>query len=216
MKKKTKNKFNLPIVIISFLAIAIIIVTIAIFNTFKSSTLDILVAPASATVTIDNKIYKNGTHKFYPGTYHVKIEKENFTTKELDITLNNNEISTLYTYLLESDGSYSWYLSHKDDSMLLTKIGDKTSENLAKSYLETYNITKDLPIIYANYDSSWNYTEFRIDGGNFSECKTDFCLKISDTTGGNYNAALSILKDKGYDPSTYEILYINTPIKPLE
>lgn len=85
----------------------------------------------------------------------------------------------------------------------------------AKTYSEAHPIMAGLPIIYAHYDANYNYTEFRIDGGEFSGCKTNFCLKITDTTGGNYDAALEKIRESGFNPEDFQILYEYTPIKEL-
>lgn len=93
---------------------------------------------------------------------------------------------------------------------------DRAADRAAKAYREAHPIIIALPIIYANYDESYNYTEFRIDGGEFPECSTDFCLKITDTTGGNYAHARELIKNSGYSPDDYEIIYEYKPITPLE
>lgn len=86
----------------------------------------------------------------------------------------------------------------------------------AKTYSEAHPIIAKLPIIYAHYDANYNYTEFRIDGGEFSGCKTNFCLKVTDTTGGNYDAALEKIREAGFNPDDFQILYEYTPIVPLD
>ena len=54
-----------------------------------------------------------------------------------------------------------------------------------------------------------------IDGGMFDGCEGTFCLKITDTTGGNYERAIQMIKEKGFNPDDYEIIYENKPITPL-
>lgn len=85
----------------------------------------------------------------------------------------------------------------------------------AKSYSNNHPIIEKLPIIYANYDAQYNYTEYRIDGGEFEGCKTNFCLKITDTTGGNYEAALNKIREAGFNPNDFQILYEYQPIEKL-
>ena len=211
--KKEKNLVLISI--ITFLTISILAVAYAIFHSFKSSTLEILVAPESATITLNDKEIKNGIYHLYPGDYEIIIKKENFESKTFNIKLEKNETKKLYTYLLEKDGSYSWYINNRSDALLLNKIGAYESSISSSSYLESYPISKVLPIIYASYDESYNYTEFRIDGGFFDECEKNFCLKISDTTGGNYEAALEKIREKNFNPSDYKIIYVETPIVPL-
>ena len=73
---------------------------------------------------------------------------------------------------------------------------------------------ESLPLVYEKYFN--NYTEYvyyRIDGGEYEGCKTDYCLKITDFTGGNYDRALKLMQDKGYNPDDYEIIYFDSSQK---
>ena len=140
---------------------------------------------------------------------------EGFESKEEKIVLEPNTTTKYYTYLMPTDGSFKWYLEHEEDMMILNTIGDAEANVNATNYLEKYPIVDALPIIYANYDKEWNYTEFRVDGGKFNECKEAFCLKITDTTGGNKDSALKMIRDKGFNPEDYEIIYQYEPILPL-
>ena len=199
-----------------FIVVVIIAIVFAILESRKSAALEILVAPLSAEVKIDGKSYKNGTYRFEPGEVNVVISKEGFRTEERTLKLEPNTKVKLYTYILPLDGSFDWYLEHEEDAMILTAIGDAEADADSTLYLEKYPIINVLPIIYANYDENWNYTEFRIDGGMFENCERDFCLKITDTTGGNYEKATKLIVENGYEPNKYEILYEYKPIVPLE
>ena len=77
----------------------------------------------------------------------------------------------------------------------------------SESYTEKYPIIKDLPIVVAEYDAEYNYTEYRIDGGKDSLCSENFCLYVTDYTGAGLDAARQTIKDKGYNPDDFEIHY---------
>lgn len=214
--EKEKNRKNLMIIaVVGFLLFSVIAIILAIIDGRKSATLDLLVAPSSATITIDGKTYKNGTYRFVPGEIKVIISKEGFKTEEKTVALEANVTTKLYTYIMPIDGSFEWYLQHEDEQLLLNTIGDNEASEASASYLEKYPVVNELPIVYANYDKEYNYTEFRIDGGMFDGCKKDFCLKITDTTGGNRDAALEMLKKRGVDVDDYEIIYEYVPIEEL-
>ena len=104
----------------------------------------------------------------------------------------------------------------ENEDISATTNNDRTADAKQKAFLEKYPIINELPIIYAYYDEQYNYTEFRIDGGTFDECSKDFCLKITDTTGGNYDFAKELIKNAGFNPDDYELLYEYKPITPLE
>ena len=206
-----KNK-KLIIGIISLLIVLIIFAITALTIYFTNTTeIEIAVAPASATILIDNKTYQNGNVRIPSGKHSVKIEKEGFNTNEF--TFDTENTNKLYAYILEKDNGYTWYLNHQEDDILLAKIGSYLSSIEAANYQNKYPISLSLPIIYANYDKDYNYTEYRIDGGSFDACNSDFCIKITDTTGGNYEAALQKIRDAGFNPEDYQILYEYKPIE---
>lgn len=205
------KKYPIPVIGLITLTFVTVILFITAISMKDTTEIEIRVAPISATVSIDGKTYQNGTFRIPSGIHNVKIEKSGFQTKEF--TFDTNVSDKLYSYLVENDGSYNWYLNHNEDSILLTSIGDYESKIASGNYTKNYPIIQILPIIYANYDKEYNYTEYRIDGGSFDDCKTDFCIKITDTTGGNYDAAIEKIRETGFNPNNYQILYEYKPIK---
>ena len=211
---KSLFKKHLVLIIIFSVLIFITLILFIVALSLKDTTeVEIRIAPSSATVTIDGKEYQNGTFRISSGNHQVKIEKAGFEAKEF--SFNTAETTKVYSYLIETDGSYNWYLNHQDDALLLTSIGDYESHLKSASYAKKYPISTILPIIYANYDEAYNYTEYRIDGGEFPGCNSDFCIKITDTTGGNYDAAIQKLKETNFNPGDYQIIYEYTPIEEL-
>ncbi len=194
----------------------LILIFIGIIMSKPNATLDILVTPLSAKILINDEEYSNGTYNLEPGEIMAVISKDGFTSQEIKLDLVEGETTKLYTYLLPADGSFDWYLNHEEDMMVLNTIGDAIAYEEGMSYIEKNPIIEILPIIYADYDKNWNYTEFRVDGGKFDKCEKAFCLKITDTTGGNYEAALGLIREKGFDPEDFEIIYEYKPITPLE
>ena len=207
-----KNIKSTPIRLTLLLTAVIAIFSIVLTVVFHSTTreVEILVAPTSATVTINGKSYENGKHRLPSGEVSVHIEKPNFISQ--DFTFNTNKNDKLYAYLLQTDGTFSWYESHQEDDIIMSAIGSREATKEAATYSDKYPVASQLPIIFAEYDDKYNYTEFRIDGGKFENCSSDFCLKVTDTTGGNFDIAKELLEEKGINPEDYEILYEYAPI----
>lgn len=179
-----------------------------------TSEVEILVAPESATVSINGKTYKNGTYKLPRGTVSVHIEKDGFPSKDyiFDTSINGK----IYDFLLPENGSFSWYETHPEDAIILTAIGDYEADLSARDFLSKNPILEYLPIIVAEYNQNNDYVEFRIDGGKFENCDSDFCLKITDSTGGNLDYARTKIRELGFEPNSFEIIYEYDPIIPLE
>lgn len=207
------KKYPFVFIGLSLLIFFSIILLITALNMRPSVEITLLVAPSSATTTIDGKTYQNGTFNIEPGEHQVHIEKDGFISQ--DFSFNTLATTKIYAYLKQQDGSYSWYQNHPEDSQILTQIGDYQADQEADLYAKKYPITQILPLIYAHYDENYNYTEFRIDGGKFAGCDSDFCLKITDSTGGNLELAKSKIKDSGFSPEDYQILYEYKPVQQL-
>ena len=212
--KKNIVKYPIPaVIIVSLVFFASVLVLTAIGMNPKAK-VEVLVAPASANITINGKSYKNGTYDLPKGEVYVKIEKDGFNTKEYKFNTAQND--KLYDYLLQKDGTWSWYLEHQDDALILNSIGDREAEEMSSSYLAKYPILEKLPIIVSEYDDNDNYIEFRIDGGKDENCDEDFCLIFTDSTGDNLDYAKEKIREIGFNPSNYQIIYTYTPITPLE
>ncbi len=213
MLKNTSTNKLIRLALILFALITVVVILFAIISQSNTREVEILVAPTSATVTIDGKTYENGTYRLPAGELTVRIEKPNFITQTFTFDTIKND--RLYAYLLQQDGTFSWYETHQEDDVIMSAIGSREAAARAEAYSQKFPITTLLPIIFAEYDEKYNYTEFRIDGGKFEGCHSDFCLKVTDSTGGNFDIAKELLLEKGINPTDYEILYEYTPIVPL-
>lgn len=208
------SKHPLSAIILVTLIFATSVLVIVALNIKSTTKVEILVTPESSEITINGKTYQNGTFDLPVGKLSVSIKKSGFETQEF--TFDSATSNKIYTYLLQSDGTYSWYDEHPEDSSIMTTISDYQADQTAASYTEKNPLIDKLPIVIAEYDQEYNYTEYRIDGGKFDGCKTDFCLKVTDTTGGNLDAAKEQIKSIGYNPDNYQIIYEYVPIIPLE
>lgn len=221
MPQDTKN--NRILFISGIVAIAVIfIVIIALFirNLFYDTTVEILVAPSFATVEIDGKKHKSDTTvKLKSGTHSVKISADGFNGEELSLNTAKDETSTIYTYLIPESGSMDWYIDHPSEDMIVTRIGSYLAEQTADEYLKKYPVSSILPIEVVEYNQDQSlsgWVEYRIDGGQFKECKSEFCIKITDTSGGNRDHAIQKIHDQGFNPNDYEIVYEYTPVQEID
>ena len=209
----TSHPFFLAFCLFFIVVVTILLIYLHSLNSL--ATLDLLVTPQSATITINDKIYTNGIYQLEPGNYHATITKENFETKEFDLELKANKTTPLHTYLTQTDHTYSWYLEHNEDDLILNTIGDESAATAAEIYNSKYPIITSLPIIYSQYDDSYQLIDYRIDGGTFDSCSSDFCLQITYIDDPSRSAALATLQEKGYNINDYEIIYNHKPIQQL-
>ena len=88
------KKYPLVVAGLVFLIFFTIILVISAFNIHDTAEVEILVAPASATVKIDDKVYDNGTFRIPVGEHSVYIEKEGFISVGTDTILLENPSCT--------------------------------------------------------------------------------------------------------------------------
>jgi hypothetical protein len=192
-----------------FVSIVLVISLIWWFiNKDKTATLEILVTPSSSNILIDNKTYSNGIYKIKPGEYKVDISKAGFDYYSGNIITRKDQTVKLYIALLQSDGSYSWYLDHQQDDVILSAIGSKEADETQQ------NLTSKYPILqYIPYTDSSNGNNYKIDvqmNNNNLEYLTIFFNTCSSDSIDLYKIeALAWIKSKNINPDDYTIKYTN-------
>ncbi|MDO4747355.1 MAG: hypothetical protein Q4A70_03405 [Candidatus Saccharibacteria bacterium] len=201
-----KNHFIYFVAGVSML-ILILIFAIITINLNYSAKLDVLVVPTDATVKINGTEYRNGLYEnIHVGRAKVQISKEGFDSQEFEIDLKRDEETRIYTYL---QGNDEWYNNVDEQTQyLIDIINEYNGEQQTVQLVDKYPIMSAIPIVVEKYSNNYTeYVSYRIDGGKFADCEQDFCLKITDISGGNYERALENIRLKGYNPDDYEIIY---------
>lgn len=198
-----QKRFKITVISIAT-AIVVILLTVFFFifsNIEKTARLEILVAPASSEIKINGKSYKNGTYAFIPGTYHVEIKKEGFNSYSGEIEIKDEKENRLYHYLEQTDGSFSWYLDHKQDDSIMATIGEYEADLTATEYIKKDPILKITPY----YDEENNHFSISVKNDkvtiNLNAC-TDSLKSKYILEAQNY------LKNHDLDPLDYDIDYI--------
>ena len=132
--KSTKRIFLIVfIVVIVLITVASVIVSLVLLNNKKDNTIitddiiddnffkaetsvvEILVAPSSATITIDEEKYTNGEYELAPGQYTVSVKKTGFKTYNSSIIIVDKH-KTYFTICLNPDsGNTDYYEQHPED-----------------------------------------------------------------------------------------------------
>ena len=221
-----RHKIASLMVFLNVIAILVVVLIIVLHNA-KTATISIYVAPSEAVIELNGGEYDNfQEYDVMPGKYHVKISMEEMETKEFDFEIFDGEFKRIKTYLLDSEGGFSYYLENPDEVLVLkeavTKDGlnsvpknddeqDKNALEFATKFLEKEAAEQNLPISYTSdsVDNGFGFASIDIRFGNDEECKTevDSCIVIYDVTGGNYDMALDLMRQNGLRPEDYEIIY---------
>ena len=151
IKDKYMNKKTITILTFSLLLISIIAVSVYYYwyNSYyiKLPKINILIAPKSSTVTLnDKKITSSGDYHTEAGDYVITISKEGFETKSENFTLKEGETKQIALYLASNNTSTAdWYNNNKEDAEIVQSISSINHDIEVKEYKEKYPIIDILP-----------------------------------------------------------------------
>ncbi len=218
MEHQQKVKLAIKIGATTFVLFILVAVGLFVNSLRFSAELKIVVAPTFAKVEINGRKFSSEEiAKVEPGETTAKITADGFQSQEINLNIVEDGENNLYAYLLpEGDEGLSWYAKDDAEGMRLTAVSDALSDIERAEYLKRYPITAMLPLqVVEETSEKYTWRTYRIDSGKFEGCQSDFCVKITDETGGNHDAALQKIRDAGYNPDDYEIIYQYTPVQPL-
>lgn len=190
------------LITIIILLVALIIIPVSVMfihSQINSATINVIIAPASSKILLDNKdIISNGEIKTTPGTHTISAEKDGFTTQSTTVEAKKGETTTV-TMVLESnsDATANWYSENADDASVIESIVGAEVTAGMEEQLEDSPIVNILPKIT---------TAYRIDYG---VCEEDvFCVSIQSNYN-NFSAPISYLKENSIDLGQYLYVYKN-------
>ena len=204
-----RHKVLCLVVFLNVIAFLVAILMIVMHNA-KTATIDIKVAPSEAIIKLNGVKYNNfESYNITPGEYQVDISMDGMRTKNFSVNIEDGELERIWTYLLDENDSFSYYVYHPEDAVLLSDLAD----DQAKAFIEDYNrvqgIQEQLPLTYSNtFDQeATEIISINIRWGEEGECKEKpYCLVVNDYTGKNGEKVMSMIREAGYNPEDFEII----------
>ena len=210
------------LVLIADVLIIIAIIVALIIKAGEVSTLNFNVTPTDATISVNgNANYSNGVYSMTPGTYEIVISHDGLNSKFFTIDLAPHYVSTISTFLSGEDNNYGFY-EQKDNYLSLQKLieiasagnnittdHDTSAEDFIKDFKHILSIYEKLPIkdyIYADPTANASTAGFVIREGS-NGCEMIACLLVNYYGDGFKDAVIEKIKEAGYNPSDYQILY---------
>ena len=224
-----RNKWVRLILVLDIVAI-IVIIAVAIVNSLKTAVIEFNVTPINSVISVNgDSSYSNGSYRFFPGTYEITVSREGLDPKTFILELGNNDVQTVALFL-SNNGNFDFYALKENYSSFaklaeiasaannLTIDHDTSAEKFIEEFENNYALFDDLPIVdytpsqYGlDYGVRYQYDIFKIeDGRTAEECIKTLCLRITDTLVGRKYPVESILRNLGYDPDAYQIIYQET------
>ena len=162
MENKT-FKINKKNAIISLIVIWCLIVLIAIVFfafTIGKVSVEVKYAPFAAVVKLDDTVIMNNNSNYItPGSYHLKVEYENFETYEGEVTITE-ETKYLYGKLIPANEDGAIFMNeHNKDFLEIEGIAGKVATEEGVKQREKYPIINELPIKDPYYSIGYNVGE---------------------------------------------------------
>ena len=211
MFQKLKN--NWLIIGIVFVVIILIAITgITINALVNNATINIQVAPASATITMNGHSVSSGKIKVKPGAYTISASKDGFESQTTSIEIKENQtIDVLLGLEPNSEETKNWYQEHDSDRLLFEGIAGNIFDNETSTMLQKYPIIEFLP---------YSGTTFDI---NYGPCEEkEFCIMINAVIPAGFDDAVNYIREHTSEPGKYYYQYtdfsnpfINLSVSPL-
>lgn len=193
------------IIIISILLFITTITVLIIYSLIPRSYIKFSTAPQEVKLSIDGKnnvIIKNKeTIEVKPGHYKISISQTDFDTYIKEIDIKNGETNYFLVALNPLTNSARKIMESNKNQLVIQPFYEKIRNINAKNLMKNYPILKILPT------GGHSYSIYSCNSRKYPNDTTKIAICISIITPDIQNAILNMLKEKGYNPDNYEIIW---------
>lgn len=187
-----------------------------VFAVFKTAKVYIMVAPESATITINGKKVKNGEHNLFPGKKTIKVSGEGIESFETEVDAEMFKSKRVAVYR-KVNGSYDSYIKSKSDYNIIKMLSSEQDDPEAIAFLQKVDNAKkifdEMPEEINNtveYGEGANRTweierAYISDYSSNQECPAAICMLVKGKNPGKVDMDI-IIKGRGYNPDDYYIV----------
>lgn len=159
------------------------------------------VVPGDTILSVNEAPVKAGVMYLSPGKYTFKASKQGWKDDVQKVTLKSDGPHDIGLTPIPNSVEASKFLTANPDIQLeREKIGGENFNKNAQAFSEENPITQLLPYIKSS-------GPFRIDYGPSKTRKGGVIIIISDSTANGRVNALKWIRQQGFDPTDYEIVY---------
>ena len=207
-KTANKKRNHLLNMIIFFLLVSLFILIYFIItwiaNYDKTATLDYYIAPATATISLNQEILKpEGKIKLKPGTYNITIKKRGFNDFSTTLELKPNQTTYFYRSLEPTTDNLDYYQNHPDDASRVQHIADAQADLDRKNYTDSDPIFKITP--YSSYQDGFSIISEKQDNTSKILLKINLLTCSESQIQSLKEAAYQYLKNRQINPDNYDI-----------
>jgi hypothetical protein len=187
-----------------FIILAVIasvyLIIYSIYSATRKYTADIITIPNFTKVTVDGKNVKAGKINLSPGVHEIEGSAEGFETVKKMVTIQDNAPIKKITVFPnpDSDSALQWAAANPDIIKNRERLAGEEARSEGDRFRNTNKITSQLP---------YRSLIFNIDYGISKTNPDDLILYIKAPSALDRQYAIAQIKDWGYDPSLYTIIF---------
>ena len=217
------NRYVWAFIAIDILAI-IVVASVFFHQAAKVSTINFNVTPLDATISVNgDKHYANGQYKIAPGKYKISISHDGLETKTFSVDIGSRNYTNVTVFLTNANKNFEFYTLQKNYESLkklktiasaennITTDKDTSAQQFITNYEHIMSIKDALPLkgyVYSEPSANMSTGRFTIENGQSNRsCKKSTCLLVRYYGKDYENAVLEKIKEAGYNPDDYEIVY---------
>lgn len=198
--KQIKSSWLIVAAVALFIALGVLYL----FSPKNSANVNVVASPSAAKIIIDStkelpvgKVYvPAGRHRLVASFYGFTAKTIDFsatqTLSEIDVVLEPN-----------SQAGYDWLNNHPEDVNVRQRVGGIKYDKSAQNQLKQAPIIGDLPYFERYFRVDYGASKAHPDDGKATALYITYYANIGK------QQALDWIKQKGYDPSSFEIIYLN-------
>ncbi len=160
--------------------------------------------PGDSTITINNKVYGNGTQYLSPGDYTAKITHEGFASSETSFIASSDKATVAVSLTPSSDEAKKWAEAHQSAYKDNERYGAVQARQDGRLFRERFPIVNRLP-----YEDPYYKIAYR------SKNNRDLTITITTESPRYRYMAVQKIREFGFSPSEYKIDFVDYK-NPLE
>ena len=196
---------------IQYFFIAFVVAVVAVSGVIVFNFLDhrskgqliIRVTPSDSAILINDKAAKPGKYYLPPGTYRVQASRSGFATDAQSVQVQLSKPASIYLLPVPNSEEAKGFLKNnpKEQSQRETVGGEKFNaeqDNLRANYPILTKLPFELRYVSISYGQS----------AKFPNDSSKIAIIIKAATEIGRRQGIVYMRDQGYDPTDYEIIFI--------
>ncbi len=198
---------RLLLMVILLVVVLVFYVSFAKIRNHNTGVVGIIVAPSSATITIDSKLINKSSARLKTGPHSLKITLDNFKPVTRSFIVNKGGDNTIRIVLeTENKQGKQYLLDHPDFQTQREAVAADQVNKKSVAVTDKYPFIANLPLERQRFTINYGDTRLTKKGANPDEPYIALYVSVTDPTEKR-NAIKTISDELGVGPADIEIIF---------